>query len=186
MSSIQVKGTGLISTRTYIKERFPDRYTDWLESLPVETRNFYSGVIPTTNWFPVKEAYFYPLKAIADMFFSGDMEKAGLDIGEFSATYGLKGVYKVFLMIATPQALMRASKRIIALYYKGVSVDILDVKKKSLILQATQVYEGKPEMNFRTIGWCVRSLELANCKNVQYKIVPAQKTTQFAILLSWD
>ncbi len=186
MSSVQVKGTGLISTRTYIKEKFPTHYEEWLEQLPKETHSFYSGVIPTTNWFPVKEAYYYPLKTIAEMFFGGDMKKAGLDIGTFSADYGLKGVYKVFLMIATPQALMRASKRIIALYYKGVSVDILDVKKKSLILQATQVCEGNLDMDYRTIGWCVRSLELANCKGVQYEIIPTQDASKFAILLSWD
>jgi len=186
MSNVEVKGTGLISTRTYIKEKFPDKHDEWMKNLPTESRSYYAGVIPTTNWFPVKEAYYYPLKAIADMFFGGDMKKAGLDIGEFSATYGLKGVYKVFLMIATPQALMRAAKRIIALYYKGVDVDILDVKKKSLVLAATQVCEGNNDMDYRTIGWCVRALELANCKNVKYENIQAEDPSKFAILLSWD
>ena len=186
MPNVEVKGTGLISTRTYIKEKYPNQYNEWLDNLPSESRNYYSGVIPTTNWFPVKEAYYYPLKAIADMFFNGDMKKAGLDIGDFSASYGLKGVYKVFLMIATPQALMRASKRIIALYYKGVNVDILDVKKKSLVLAATQVCEGNGDMDYRTIGWCVRALELANCKNVQYESIKAEESSKFAIRLSWD
>ena len=186
MSIVEVKGTGLISTRTYIKEKYPNQYTEWLNKLPAESKGFYSGVIPTTNWFPVKEAYYYPLKAIADMFFEGDMKKAGLDIGDFSASYGLKGVYKVFLMIATPQALMRASKRIIALYYKGVEVDILDVKKKSLVLSATQVCTGNKDMDYRTIGWCVRALELANCKNVQYKSIKAEDASKFSVLLSWN
>lgn len=186
MSKVEVKGTGLISTRTYIKEKYSDNYDKWMYQIPEKSRDFYSGVIPTTNWFPVEDAYYYPLKTVADMFFDGDMKAAGLDIGRFSADYGLKGVYKVFLMIATPQALMRASKRIIALYYKGVSVDIFDVQKKSLVLEATQVCEGKGDMDYRTIGWCVRALELANCKGVDYEIVQATKNDRFAIKLSWN
>jgi len=185
MSEVEVKGTGLISTRTYIKERFSDRYEEWLKALPQEARVYYEDIIPTTNWFPIKEAYFYPLKTTADMFFEGDMKAAGLDIGRFSADYGLKGVYKVFLMMATPQALMRASKRIISLYYKGVDVDILEVKKKSLVLAATQVCKDNPNMDYRTIGWCVRALELAKCKGVQYDIISSADDSKFAIRLSW-
>jgi len=186
MSKVEVKGTGLISTRTYIKENFSDRYEEWLLRLPKEANAYYTEMIPTTNWFPIKEAYFFPLKTTAEMFFDGDMQRAGIDIGKFSADYGLKGVYKVFLMMATPQALMRAAKRIISLYYKGVDVDILDVKKKSLVLAATQVCEDNSDMNYRTIGWCVRALELAKCQNVQYTLVESKDSNKFAIKLSWD
>ena len=186
MSNIQVKGTGLISTRTYIKTKYPDQAEVWLRNLPSEANAFYSSIIPTTSWFPIKEAYFHPLKTTADMFFDGDLKEAALDIGKFSADYGLKGVYKVFLMIATPQALMRASKRIISLYYKGVSVDIFDIKKKSLTLSATQVCVASTDMDYRTVGWCVRALELANCKNVQYEMIPARDAFKFAVRLFWD
>ena len=186
MSEVKVKGTGLISTRTYIKEKHGEDYDKWLEQLPIESRELYKGVIPTTNWFPIKEAYYYPLKTVADLFFDGDIKKAGLDVGRFSADYGLKGVYKVFLMIATPQALMRASKRIIALYYKGVDVEIYDIQKKSLVLSATKVCETDTDLDYRTIGWCVRALELANCKNVKYENVDSADSSKFAIKLSWD
>ena len=186
MSSIKVKGTGLISTRTYMKKQFSNEYDSWLSKLPEVSKGYYSEVIPTTEWFPIKDAYYFPLKAIADMFFAGDMKAAGLDIGRFSADYGLKGVYKVFLMIASPKSLMRAAKRIIALYYKGVTVEIYDIQKKSLVLEATQVCEGNKEMDYRTIGWCVRALELANCKNVNYEIIQASINNRFAIKLSWN
>lgn len=186
MPKVEVKGTGLISTRTYIQKKHSEFHDIWMNNLPLETKEFYTGVIPTTNWFPVKEAYYYPLKTTAEMFFDGDMKKAGLDIGRFSADYGLKGVYKVFLMIATPQALMRASKRIIALYYKGVDVEINNIQKRSLVLSATQVCEGEPDMDYRTIGWCVRALELANCKNVNYENIKPKDSSKFSVKLSWD
>jgi len=186
MSDIKVKGTGLISTRTYMKNQYSKDYDSWLSRLPEISKKYYSDVIPTTEWFPIKDAYFFPLKTIADMFFSGDMKAAGLDIGRFSADYGLKGVYKVFLMIASPQSLMRAAKRIIALYYKGVTVEIFDIQKKSLVLEATQVCESSKDMDYRTIGWCVRALELANCKNVNYELIQASMKDRFAIKLTWD
>jgi hypothetical protein len=186
MLNVEVKGTGLISTRDYFKEVHNDRYQEWLAKLPSESGKLYSNTISSTEWFPVKDALYHPLKEAADMFFGGDISTAGMEVGRYSANQGLKGVYKVFLIIAKPQTLMRAAKRIIALYYKGVSVEVTDSQKNSLVFSATQIYPGQNEMDYRIIGWCQRALELANCENVKYQIVKPIAPGMFSVKLSWD
>lgn len=186
MNGIEVKGTGLVSTRTYVKEKHPERYNDWLKSLPADVQPLYAGVIGSSDWYNVEKLYYQPLKKIADMFYAGNEQNAAIEVGRFSADFGLKGVYKVFLLVASPQALMKAAKRIISMYYRPVDVEITEIDKKSLILTATRLYDKSEMLDYRTIGWCVRALELANCKGVKYEKVPCNNSVQFSVKFSWE
>jgi len=186
MNSINVKGTGVISTKAYVEANFQSQYKAWVNSLPTKSNSIYSKSISATEWYPVEDAYYHPLKHIAERFYDGDEKKAGLEVGRFSADFGLKGVYKVFLMIATPQALMRASKRIISVYFSKIEVKIDDVEKKSLVLSCTRIFTTNELFNYRTIGWCVRALELANCKDVKYELVKPKYSKMFSVELSWS
>jgi len=184
-SKFKVKGTGLNSTDKYMSIKFPNDYDKWKNELPAESKRLYTERINTTEWYDVEDAYYYPVKKIAELFFDGDEKKAAYDIGEFSAEFALKGVYKVYLMIARPQSLMKASKRIIAKYYDPVTVEIDEIEKKSLVLSTTVIHNSGM-LDFRTIGWCVKALSLANCKNVQYEKIDARYPEMFSIKLSWD
>jgi hypothetical protein len=186
MDEIKVKGTGVISTKTYVEKMHSSKFKAWLNSLPTKSNIIFSKSINATDWYSVEEAYLAPLKGISQQFFNGNDKRAALEVGRFSADYGLKGVYKVFLMIATPQALMRASKRIISVYFSNVEVKIYDVKKKSLVLSCTKITRRNELFNYRTIGWCSRALELANCNNVVYEHVEAPDFNTFAFKLSWS
>lgn len=186
MNTIEVKGTGLVSTRTYVKEKHPEMYNEWLKALSTTAQPLYSGVIGSSEWYNVETMYYQPLKKIADMFFAGNEHLAAIEVGRFSADFGLKGVYKVFLLVASPQALMKAAKRIISMYYRPVDVEVKEIDKKSLILTATRLYDKSELLDYRTIGWCVRALELANCKGVNYQKVPCSNPGQFSVKFSWE
>jgi len=183
---MQVKGTGLISTRTFVKEMHPNQYSNWFNALPSDIKPAFSEVIQTSQWYDVDRYYLQPLKVLSQIIYQGDDKQAALAAGRFSADYGLKGVYKVFLMIASPQSLMKAAKRIIALYYQPVSVELDDIQKKSLVLSTTKLNKSSDILDYRTIGWCVRALELANCKNVQFAKIEGRYPDMFSVKLSWD
>jgi len=181
----KVKGTGLNSTKKYVSEKHPNLYNNWINSLPDNSKKMYNGTVNTTEWYDVEHAYYYPMKKIAEMFFNNNEQKAAYEIGEFSAEFALKGVYKVYLMIATPQNLMKAAKRIIAKYYDPVTVEIDDIEKKSLILSTTKIHRSSM-LDYRTIGWCVRALELAHCNNVKYEKIESRYPNMFSVKLSWS
>lgn len=184
-NKFKVKGTGLSSTDKYVANKFPEDYNKWINELPTESKRLYTGIINATDWYNVEDAYYHPVKKVSELFFDGDDKKAAFDIGAFSAEYALKGVYKVYLMIARPQSLMKASKRIISKYYTPVTVEIDDIEKKSLVLSTTKIHETEI-LDYRTIGWCVKALELANCKNVQYEKIDARYPEMFSVKLLWD
>jgi len=186
MNGMEVKGTGLISTRMYVKEKYPERYNDWLNTLPSDCQLRYIGVIGSFDWFDMEKYYYTPLKAIASMFFGGNEQKAAIDVGKFSADFGLKGVYKVFLLIVTPKALMKAAKRIISMYYRPVEVEVTAIDRKSLILKTTRFTSKSEILDFRTIGWCLRALELVNCKNVMFQKNPTNDSSLFFVKFSWE
>ncbi|MBN2668877.1 MAG: hypothetical protein JXR60_06595 [Bacteroidales bacterium] len=183
---MEVKGTGLVSLRAYIKEYHAQDYQTWLNALPKSAKNVFANVITTSGWFSIDEVYYQALKVTAELFYEGNQKQAAYQVGLFSANFDLKGVYKVFLMIATPVALMKASKRIIAMYYRPVDVKIDEVQKNSLVLSSTLLHRESEMIDYLNIAWCVRALELANCKNVDYKKVDPIYEDMFSVQLSWS
>ena len=183
---MEVKGTGILATRSFVETQFADQYQYFIHELPIESKKIYTDVIKTSQWYSIEDAYYYPVKTIANMFFNGDEKKAGDALGRYSADYALNGIYKVFLMIASPQSLMKAAKRIISLYYKPIHVEISDVTKKSLVLSTSKMPVPSPILDYRVAAWCQRSLELAHCDNVKYEFITPNSKEDIAILLTWD
>ena len=183
---MEVKGTGILATRTFIEKTFPDQYQYFIHDLPLESKKIYTDLIKTSSWYSIEDGYYYPTKIIADLFYNGDEKRAGEEAGRFSADFALKGIYRVFLKVATPQYLMKMAKRIISTYYKPVDARISEVEKNSLVLTTTKLYPDTSILDYRTAGWCQRALELANCKNVQYKFIATNNTEEYAIKITWE
>jgi hypothetical protein len=167
---MQVKGTSILTTRDFVKEKFPNQFTQWINSLPSESKNIYEGAVRVGDWYDIKPAYYDPMSKIIDQFYSGNAQKGGEELGKFSAGIALKGVYKVFLLVATPQYLMKRASRMVETFYIPSEVEVSGPTSKSAIMKIIK-FEGitKP-LEYRFAGWCVRALELCNCKNVSYKL----------------
>jgi len=183
---MEVKGTGILATRSFVEKHFVDQYQHFVHELPLESKKIYTDLIKTSAWYSIEDAYYYPTKIIANLFYEGNEKKAGEQAGRYSADFALKGIYKAFLFVATPQALMKAAKRIISIYYKPVDARITEIEKNSLILTTTKLYPDSSLLDYRTAGWCQRALELANCKNVKYHFVTTANENEYAIKLYWD
>jgi len=88
----------------------------------------------------------------------------------YSAEVALTGVYKVFLLVATPQYLMKRASRMMETFYTPSEIEVSETGSK-LIIMKIKKFEGitKP-LEYRFAGWCVKALELCKCKNITYKI----------------
>ncbi len=167
---MKVKGTALKTTRDFVKAKFPDKFEFWYDQLPEGTKRFYSGHINVSNWYPFKEAYLIPMEYISKIFYNENEKTAGHELGEYSADIALKGVYKVFLFITSPNYLMTRASKIITTYYNPSEVKIADSNPKSVTLHILKFPEISQVMEYRLAGWCKRALELAHCKGVSYNI----------------
>lgn len=167
---MKVKGTGIKTTKDFVKSRFPKSYEKWLQSLNENSRKLYEGITDVSQWYPIEEAYIMPVRKIAELFYEGKAEKCGEDIGQFSADIALKGVYKVFLLIASPNFLMKRASKIISTFYVPSEVNIANSGAKNVTLEVINFDKIDLALEYRIAGWCKRALELANCNQVNYEV----------------
>lgn len=186
---MEIKGTAIKTTRDFVKTNFSAKYDVWINSLPEKTRAIYSSaMINMAGWYPMKEDYHEPIEKIVEMFYGGNAKVAGEALGRFSADVALTGIYKLFLMVATPKYLMTRASVVFSTFYVPCEVKVSESSSKSVSMQVTKFPEMTEAVEYRIGGWCVRSLELCGCKNVQYKIdkslMKGDAYTEF--IYNWD
>jgi len=185
---MQVKGTGIKTTKEFVKFHFADEYTNWINSLPIKSKKLYLVNTQFASWFPIQEAYIDPLDKIIELFYNGNHKEGANAIGRFSADYALKGIYKVFLLIASPQFLMKRASKIITTYYEPCEILISENGNKSIVLSIFKFDQINEALEYRIGAWCQRALELAHCKNVNYKIQKSltKKDSVTEINFNWE
>lgn len=167
---MEVKGTAVKTTRDFVKELFPTQFDTWVNSLPEKSKKIFADIIDSAAWYPMNEGYIIPINKMADMFYKGNAKTVGDALGIYSADIALKGIYKAFLLIASPNFLMSRASKIITTYYVPSDVNIIGSGEKTVTLQITRFPEISNAIEYRIAAWCKRALELSNCKNVEYRI----------------
>jgi hypothetical protein len=114
---MQVKGTGIKTTRDFVMTKFPAKYNEWLNALPSASNKLYQNTINIGGWFDIQTAYYIPVNKITELFYHNNHQKAGDELGRFSAEVALKGIYKVFLLVASPQYLMKRAASMMQAFY---------------------------------------------------------------------
>ena len=167
---MQVKGTSIITTRDFVKETFPNKFNDWLKSLPAESKKIYEESVRVGDWYEIKPAYYDPMEKIVEQFFNFDAQKAGEELGKFSAKIALSGIYKVFLFVATPQYLMKRASRMVETFYIPSESEAIENSGKGAILKIKKFDGITKTLEYRFAGWIFKALEMCNCKNISYRI----------------
>ena len=185
---MEVKGTALKTTRDYVKTNFPNDFKKWLDRLPDESRKYYDGVINSTEWYDIQDGYIKPIELITEMFFEGDAKKCGDTLGQYSADVALKGFYKVFIMMASPKALIQRATKIVTTFYQPSEVEAISISPNSAGLKITKFDVMNTALEYRFAGWCKKALELSNCKNVTYSIKSSltKKDSCSEIIYTWE
>jgi len=167
---MKVKGTSIKTTRDFVKMKFPNRYDQWIKSLPKESQALYLDTVKVSDWFEIRSAYYEPMNKIVELFYDNNVQKGGEEMGLYSAEVALTGIYKVFLLVATPQYLMKRASRMMETFYTPSEVEVAEVVNKTIVMKIKK-FEGitKP-LEYRFAGWCVKALELCKCKNITYKV----------------
>lgn len=167
---MKVKGTSLKTTRDFVKSKFPLLYDKWQLSLPEKSKTLLSSTIDSTAWYPFIEGFIIPANKIAEVCYQNNKRAAGVEMGEYSAEIALKGFYKVFLLIASPQFLLQRASKIFTTYYEPSKIEAEIEGSNHGILRVID-FEGVDEViEYRIAGWVKKALELANCKETRYEI----------------
>lgn len=167
---MQVKGTALRTTRDFVKTRFPEIFEKWINSLAPDSKKIYSSTIDATAWYPYKEAYSHPVEKIMELCYRGDRKTGGDELGSWSAEVSLKGFYKVFLLIASPQFLLQRASKIFTTFYEPSEIEASITGSNDAILRIIKFDNIDESIEYRIAGWIRKALELANCNTPRYEI----------------
>jgi hypothetical protein len=170
---MQVKGTALRTTRDFVKTNFPGSYDKWLDSLSPESKKLFTSTLDATAWYPLKEGYSIPVGKIMEICFNKDYKKGGDQLGSWSAEIGLKGFYKVFLLIASPQFLLQRASKIFTTFYEPSEIEASIIGSNDAIMRIVRFDEIDEAIEYRIAGWIRKALELANCNEPSYEIKKA-------------
>ena len=167
---MEVKGEVILSIPLFILKKCGRKgYNEWLDSISPEARKVYSSPIHKSDWFPLKEIMIEPTAKCCEMFFNNSRMGAW-HCGRYSAEYGLKGIYKVLVKLASPQILIKKAGPILASYYKPSSLEVVESGKNYVIIRFTEFPEMDKVIEYRIAGWMERASEICGCKNVTVKI----------------
>lgn len=166
---MNVKGTALTTTRDFVKTMFPGKFNEWLNSLPPVTKEFYTSTLDATRWYPLSDAYLVPINKVIDLCFEGNIPEGADTIGRYSADVALKGIYKVFLLVASPSYLIKRASKIFSTYYDPSEITVIEQDSRHAILRITKFDEIDLALEYRIAGWIKRALELANCREPFYE-----------------
>lgn len=185
---MEVKGTAVKSIKEYVEQRFNPQYKEWINSMSESSQKIMKDAIFANNWYPMKDGAVEPTLAIAKLFYNNNIQKAALEAGRFSAEQGLKGVYKIFVRIASPNYIMERAGRVFTSYYSPSDISVLNKHDKGLTLHITKFPDPEEVIEYRIAGWCERALEFTNCKDVKANITKslAKGDDLTEIVITWN
>jgi hypothetical protein len=167
---MEVKGTAIVTVPLFIKERFGEGGLNrWVNVLAPEARKVYPGSVLVSSWYPLKEFLVEPLRKMCDLFYAGDREGAR-EAGRFSADHSLKGIYKIFVKLGSPEFMVRRAGSILPMYYTPSEMKVVEARKGQGILQITHFPEMDQALEVRILGWMERAIEISGGKQPNIRI----------------
>ena len=126
---MEIKGTAIKTIPEFVKEKFPNEYNLWLDSLPMESQSIINNRISLTNWYPIESALVIPTIKIGEIFYK-DIAKGAFDLGVYSSVNAIKGVYKMLVMVSSPSFIINRASTIMSSYYRPCGMEITKRQKK--------------------------------------------------------
>ncbi len=185
---MRVKGTAVRSIQEFVQTQHSNKYAEWLKVMPEASRVIMSKPVYVSDWYSVRDAAIEPTIAIGKVIFNGDLVKAGWETGRYSSESALKGVYKIFVKLATPQFIISRAGQILPSYYDPALLSIKETGAKHVIMIVTKLPVNHEVLEARIFGWVQRALEFTGCKNVN--ISPTKSMTKgdsiTELMITWD
>jgi hypothetical protein len=185
---MEVKGTAVATIPLFVKEKHGENgYHEWLAALTATTRETLGGKILPTAWYPMREMLAEPTRAICNLFYDGNL-KGAVEQGRFSAQHGLRGVYRLFVRVASPEYIMAKASQIMPTYYRPSAMIVIEKESGKAVIRITEFPEPDTFVEHRILGWMEQALLICGVKNFRSSIAASMTTgaphTDFR--LSWS
>ncbi len=167
---MQVKGIAVKAIKDFVENQYPNGYKNWIQALPEKSKKIFISPIDVSAWYPIQDGSVEPTKAIGKLFFDGNVNKAAYESGRHSAHNALTGIYKVFVMVASPSFIIDRASRILTSYYQPSSIVVKEKQSKTCTIQIEQLPDKSQIVEMRIAGWISKAFEVTGCKGINLAI----------------
>ncbi len=161
---MNVKGSAILSTLEFIKERFgPEAIEKIKPKLSEEERSVIEGSIVQPGWYPFS-IYVNLTKYMDQIFGVSDLSLAK-EMGKWAAEHDLKTIYRIFYKLGSPLFIIKQASRVFATYFDQGAFNVVSEGKGQVIVELTDFPE-EADLVFiqRVSGFMEKTLELSGAK----------------------
>ena len=107
-----------------------------------------------------------PTEVIARLFYD-DQEGVAWELGRFSADFALRGIYKIFVRLGSPNFIVRRASRVFATYYTNAVLRVVDSGSHHAVVHILEFPEPHRLVDRRMGGFMERAVEISGARNVK-------------------
>jgi len=183
---VQIKGSAIKETINQIKARSgEDALQKIFGLLDEETLTICRGEIYSSSWYPLDIFTRFleiEIKVLAD-----GREEMVTRGSEVVIEKQLRGIYKAFVKLGSPEFVIKRIAAVHATYFQGVPIDVQLVGQGKAVVRYTGFGKQHRIMGFAIIGFFKKALEISGAKDVVLRFtVPIEEGKEFAELsIAW-
>ena len=183
---VQIKGSAIKETINQIKARNgEDALQKIFDLLDEETLTVCQGEIYSSSWYPL--AIFTRFLEVEIKVLADGREEMITRGSEVVIEKQLRGIYKAFVKLGSPEFVMKRIAAVHATYFQGVPIEVNLQGPGKAVVRYTGFEKQHRIMGFAIIGFFKKALEISGAKDVVLRFtVPIEEGKEFAELsIAW-
>ncbi len=163
---VEIKGSAFVDTISKLKQRWGDgTYRKVLNDLNPETRQrFEKTIFLSSGWYPLDDFVQF---IASDVKLTADGNVKELTARSESIIESqLRGIYRVFVKIGSPEFVINRIAKTHESYFRGVSIDAKLAAPKKAIVRYTGFECRQSLIGFVIVGFFKKALEISGATDV--------------------
>lgn len=184
---VQIKGSAIKETIAQVKSRAgEDAFQKILGLLDEETRKICKGEIYSSSWYPLE--LFTRFLEIEIRVLADGKEEMVTRGSEAIIEKQLRGIYKAFVKLGSPEFVIKRIAAVHATYFQGVPIEVHLQGTGKALVRYTGFEKQHRIMGFAIIGFFKKALEISGAKDVVlYFTIPIEEGGAFSELsIAWS
>jgi hypothetical protein len=184
---VQIKGSAILETVNQIKSRSgEDALQRILALLDEETRSVFTAKIQSSSWYSLD--LFTRFLELEIRVLAGGKEEMVTRGSEAVIERQLRGIYKAFVKLGSPEFVIKRIAAVHATYFQGVPIEVQMAGKGKAMIKYVGFEPQHRIMGFAIIGFFKKALEISGAKDVIiYFATPIEEGKGYAELsISWS
>jgi hypothetical protein len=184
---VQIKGSAIQETINQIKRRSgEDAFQKILALLDEETRNVFKGEIYSSSWYSLD--FFTRFLELEIRVLADGNEEMVTRGSEAVIERQLRGIYKAFVKLGSPEFVIKRIAAVHATYFQGVPIDVNTLGNGKALIKYTGFEKQHRIMGFAIIGFFKKALEISGAQDIAIHFSkPIEEGKEYSELsISWS